>query len=180
MNSFTQQIQNNHKRYNVFVSITCFNHRFYQDQMEKVRATGIIIYRCLKGALPELLLLQTSYNHEWAPPKGHVDPGESDLETAYRETEEEAGIKKSEINLHEDFCNEIEYVVTRSFNHKADTQRQKSSVFFLGQVDYSQKVTLSEEHVGYKWIVFDEAKKSTKFENYVNLYEAAQLFLNKN
>ena len=48
--------------------------------MSKLRAAGIIIYRISTNVPPEMLLLQTSYNKEWAPPKGHVDAGESDLE----------------------------------------------------------------------------------------------------
>jgi len=38
-----------------------------------------------------ILLLKRS-NGEWCFPKGHVDPGEGPLDTALRETEEEAGV----------------------------------------------------------------------------------------
>lgn len=34
---------------------------------------------------------------------GHVDPGESDLETALRETEEESGLRKMDLHIIEDF-----------------------------------------------------------------------------
>jgi 8-oxo-dGTP pyrophosphatase MutT (NUDIX family) len=34
---------------------------------------------------------------------GHVDPGESDLETALRETEEESGLTKTDLHILADF-----------------------------------------------------------------------------
>jgi 8-oxo-dGTP pyrophosphatase MutT (NUDIX family) len=34
---------------------------------------------------------------------GHVDPGESDLETALRETEEESGLTKADLHILADF-----------------------------------------------------------------------------
>lgn len=39
---------------------------------------------------------------------GHVDPGESDLETALRETEEEAGLTKADLRILADFNKRIE------------------------------------------------------------------------
>jgi bis(5'-nucleosidyl)-tetraphosphatase len=38
---------------------------------------------------------------------GHVDPGESDLETALRETEEESGLTKSDLRIIGDFSKTI-------------------------------------------------------------------------
>ncbi|XP_068958011.1 bis(5'-nucleosyl)-tetraphosphatase [asymmetrical] isoform X2 [Petaurus breviceps papuanus] len=82
-----------------------------------LRACGFIIFR--RPRIPkvdnkaiEFLLLQTSYgtNH-WTPPKGHVDPGESDLETAFRETREEAGLDASQLKIIEGFKSELNYVV---------------------------------------------------------------------
>lgn len=38
---------------------------------------------------------------------GHVDPGESDYETALRETEEEAGLTKDNLKIIKDFKKEV-------------------------------------------------------------------------
>ncbi len=38
-------------------------------------------------------------NNSWSLPKGHVEPGETYLEAAIREIEEETGIPKSELQL---------------------------------------------------------------------------------
>ena len=72
-----------------------------------VRAAGFIIYRKMM-ANPEYLLMQTSYgDHHWTPPKGHVDTGESDYETAVRETAEEAGIKEEDMEIDKSFKVEL-------------------------------------------------------------------------
>ena len=144
--------------------------------MVNLRAAGIIIYRMVNDVKPEILLLQTAYNKEWAPPKGHVDPGESDLDTAFRETKEEAGISKCDISIHNDFKKELHYVIKKSV-YVEDVNKQKTSVYFLGKVNGNQDVTLSEEHISYKWVTFEDAISTVKFENYATLYSSAQSYL---
>lgn len=71
------------------------------------RAAGLLIFRRMNEAV-EYLMMQTSYgNHHWTPPKGHVDPGESDMETALRETREEAGLDARHLTVYEDFRKEL-------------------------------------------------------------------------
>uniref|UniRef100_A0A8C6UJQ6 Bis(5'-nucleosyl)-tetraphosphatase [asymmetrical] n=1 Tax=Neogobius melanostomus TaxID=47308 RepID=A0A8C6UJQ6_9GOBI len=76
-----------------------------------LRACGFIIFRCVppESAI-EFLLLQTSYGeHHWTPPKGHVDPGEDDLTTALRETQEEAGLSREQLSVVPEFVRELHY-----------------------------------------------------------------------
>uniref|UniRef100_A0A8C9WTJ0 Nudix hydrolase domain-containing protein n=1 Tax=Scleropages formosus TaxID=113540 RepID=A0A8C9WTJ0_SCLFO len=48
----------------------------------------------------QYLLHQTSYgHHHWTPSKGHVDPGEDNMTTALRETEEEAGLLAGQLQV---------------------------------------------------------------------------------
>jgi 8-oxo-dGTP pyrophosphatase MutT (NUDIX family) len=63
------------------------------QKMSVRRAAGIILVR--SKSANEYLLMQTSYGkHHWTPPKGHVDPGETDWIAALRETKEEAGLEQ--------------------------------------------------------------------------------------
>ena len=144
--------------------------------MVNLRAAGIIIYRVVNDLQPEILLLKTAYNKEWAPPKGHIDPGESDLDTAFRETDEEAGIKQADITLHENFKEELHYVIKKSI-YTEDLNKEKTSVYFLGRVNSTQSVILSNEHIDYKWVTFQDAIATAKFENYSSLYTSAQNYL---
>ena len=127
------------------------------------RAAGFIIYRKVNESL-EYLLLQTSYgeNH-WTPPKGHVDPGESDLETAYRETMEEAGLLKEHLKLHEDCKIELNYLVN---------EKPKLVIYWLAKlVNIDAKVVLSEEHQDFRWLDLQQAKH---YSNYVDMQKALQ------
>lgn len=123
---------------------------FNMAARRELRAAGLVIYRYLKTkGLPEYLLLQTSYGkHHWTPPKGHVDPGESDYETALRETEEEAGYAENDLNMTS--IKKTLYYEVRG--------RPKTVVYWLAELkDYNKHVKLSEEHQDFKWLTFDGA-----------------------
>ena len=63
----------------------------------QVKSAGLAIFRMKKDEATsvqkvEWLLLQDNpRSHHWTPPKGHIDPGESAMEAAMRETLEESG-----------------------------------------------------------------------------------------
>ncbi|XP_020904804.1 bis(5'-nucleosyl)-tetraphosphatase [asymmetrical] [Exaiptasia diaphana] len=116
----------------------------------ELRAAGLVIYRYLKAkGLPEYLLLQTSYGkHHWTPPKGHVDPGESDYETALRETKEEAGFGEDDLNM----------TSVKKTLHYEVRGRPKTVIYWLAELkDYKKSVKLSDEHQDYKWLTFESA-----------------------
>ena len=58
---------------------------------------------------PLFLLIQHQAGH-WAFPKGHADPGESALETAKRELEEETGIRNYEVLEEPSFVEHYSFV----------------------------------------------------------------------
>lgn len=115
-------------------------------------------------------MMQTSYGHfHWTPPKGHVDPGESDMETAIRETEEEAGLKAHHFHVLEHFRKELYYTVKG---------RPKTVVYWLGElVNNETAVTLSEEHKDYKWVGLAEACRLGEHGDLQNLLKECDVFL---
>ncbi|XP_031564543.1 bis(5'-nucleosyl)-tetraphosphatase [asymmetrical]-like [Actinia tenebrosa] len=118
---------------------------------QQLRAAGLVIYRYLQTkGYPEYLILQTSYgSHHWTPPKGHVDPGESDLQTALRETEEEAGYKEQDLNLSS----------IKKTLHYDVRGVPKTVVYWLAELkEYNNPVRLSQEHQDFKWLGFGEAR----------------------
>ena len=117
----------------------------------ELRAAGLIIFRRKSFTEPlEYLLLQTSYGkHHWTPPKGHVDPGESDMQTALRETEEESGLKKSSLEIMEHIQKTLNYEVRG---------KPKTVIYWPAEVkDYNVAVQLSDEHQDFKWLSLDKA-----------------------
>ncbi|XP_066158687.1 bis(5'-nucleosyl)-tetraphosphatase [asymmetrical] [Euwallacea fornicatus] len=134
-------------------------------------ATGFVIYRRVSNHI-EYLLLQTSYGiHHWTPPKGHVDPGESDLETAYRETEEESGLIKSDIKVFEDTKKTLNYPVKG---------KAKVVHYWLAELtNPDANVKLSHEHKDYKWLPLEEACEIAKFEEMQKLFRDYEGYLIK-
>ncbi len=58
-----------------------------------VRAAGGIVHRRSTEGESQVLLVHRPRYDDWSLPKGKVDPGERDEETALREVEEETGLR---------------------------------------------------------------------------------------
>ncbi|XP_059535418.1 bis(5'-nucleosyl)-tetraphosphatase [asymmetrical]-like [Myotis daubentonii] len=127
-----------------------------------LRACGLIIFRrCLipkmNNTAVEFLLLQASDGiHHWSPPKGHVKPGENELETALQKTQEEAGLKASQLTMIEGFRRELNYMVR---------EKPKTAIYWLAEVkDYDMEIHLSHEHQAYCSLGLDEACQLVQFK----------------
>jgi len=107
-------------------------------------AAGILL---MTRQSPNQFLLMR-HTDRWDLPKGHSEPGESVIETALRETEEETGIAASKIDIDPDFRFELRYPVR--YKKRDATPFQKHVVFLLGQVETAQSLVLTE-HVSYRW-----------------------------
>ena len=97
------------------------------------------------------------HSNRWDLPKGHADPGESILDTALRETEEETGIAPSKIDSDPDFRHVVEYEV----RGKKRGDYLKKVTYFLGYVDRELKVRPTE-HIGYQWMPWGNRKPIQK------------------
>ena len=64
-------------------------------------SAGIVVFRQTSEG-PKFLILYHGGNY-WNFPKGHFEAGENDLETALRETEEETGLKKTDLRIIPEF-----------------------------------------------------------------------------
>ena len=58
-----------------------------------VRAAGGVVRRRTKNGRTEYALVHRPRYDDWSLPKGKLDPGETDEETAQREVEEETGVR---------------------------------------------------------------------------------------
>ncbi|XP_029049490.1 bis(5'-nucleosyl)-tetraphosphatase [asymmetrical] isoform X1 [Osmia bicornis bicornis] len=136
------------------------------------RASGFVIFRRIQGAI-EYLLMQVSYGeHHWTPPKGHVDPGESDMETALRETEEEAGFIASDLKIFNDAKQELKYEVKG---------KPKIVVYWLAELLNPDKpVRLSHEHQAFKWLPLEEACSVAKYEDMQKMLKYFNDYILKN
>ena len=138
------------------------------------RSCGLITFRRASVNNPvEYLLLQTSYGiHHWTPPKGHVEPGEDDKETAYRETKEETGLEPCCLHLIKDFQVELEYPVGGAM---------KKVIYFLAELtDQECQVKLSEEHHCFEWAALSKACELVRYHETQAALKSAEKFIQQN
>lgn len=137
--------------------------------MKKEKSCGALIYR-KNNETYDLLLLKHRYGGHWSFPKGHVEPGENEQQTALREVKEETGLI---ITLHEGFRESVEYYP------KSNVKKQV--VYFLG-FQQSGDIKMQEEEISeIHWMDLDEARRQVTFKNDKNLIDKAKAYLtNKN
>lgn len=119
-------------------------------------ACGFVL-ACIQGGTRRYLLLRSAEHGNWGFPKGHSDPGESFLETARRETLEEAGIAKVRV------INGFEAVDRYEVNTAKRGAYIKEARYFLGLVDECSH-TLSSEHSEGGWFTLDDALARLRFD----------------
>lgn len=113
--------------------------------LPQTRACGFLI---VKGNPIESFLLM-KHPKRWDLPKGHVDDGETDMECAIRELEEETGITADDITVDPAFRYQLQYEVhyKRKFG---GSDALKTVVYFLARLERDVKLNLTE-HGDAKW-----------------------------
>jgi 8-oxo-dGTP pyrophosphatase MutT (NUDIX family) len=129
------------------------------------KSCGALIFRNEAGK--RLYLLLHYAGGHWDFPKGHVEKGEAEEQTARREIQEETGLISLEFLP--GFREEISY----SFRHNTGEVAQKQVVFFLAKTD-EKLVRLSDEHIGFAWLPYLAARKKATYENAQGLLEKAE------
>lgn len=122
--------------------------------MAKERSYGAVVVR--RNTDIQYLILQYGGGH-WDLVKGHGMRGESEEETVLRELEEETGITRA--TFIPGFREEVHYF----FQRRGHTV-YKEVVYYLIETP-EEEVTLSDEHVAYRWLPHDEALQAITFGN---------------
>ena len=123
----------------------------------------------------KFLLIQHHAGH-WAFPKGHADPGETELQTARRELREETGL--ADVLLVTSPAFEEHYKVNRK-----GTPREKIVRYWVGYVRNAAdaglpKVTPQEEEIrDYRWVAADEARSLITYTQNKQLFEDVLRYL---
>ena len=132
--------------------------------MIKSKCCGGIIFRDGK-----YLLVKHKEGGHWDFPKGHMEEGESDEETALREVYEETGLK---VEIIPGFKESISYIDTIN-------NEDKTVVFFLCKADSSEIKHITDDVIDSIWLTYEEALKKATYDNAKALLKKAETFLRK-
>lgn len=129
------------------------------------KSCGAIVYRKFHGNT-ELLLIKHANGGHWSFPKGHVEPGETELETAAREIREETGIEA----IIDPTFREIV-----SYSPKKDTQ--KDVIYFLARAKTFDYVPQEEEIAQIRWVELGRVHEVLSYDNDKQLVNKAKPLL---
>jgi 8-oxo-dGTP pyrophosphatase MutT (NUDIX family) len=151
--------------------------------MPKEKSAGAIIYRREADNIYYLLLHYTPSEKgkrgQWGFAKGHVEQGETDIETAKREVAEETGIE--DLKIIPGFKEIEKYFFRKNYGLEGEARKKapwvfKLVVFFLAETK-TKDVKISDEHIDFIWLPIDEAIKKTTFKDSKDLLRRANEFV---
>ena len=135
--------------------------------MEYEKSCGAVIFRKHHGNTELLLIKHTNGGH-WSFPKGHVEPGETEAETARREVREETGL---EVQIDTSFREVV------SYSPRKDTI--KNVVYFLAWVKSKEIHPQPEEVSQVKWVEISLAPKWLNYDNDRQLVNRVKTIIKK-
>lgn len=140
-----------------------------KDEKFDEKSCGIVVFREENEEKQYLILKYPGGHFDF--PKGHVEKGEIEHETALRELLEETGI--SDLIFVEGFRVEVSYKYKKN-----GEDSNKQVVFFLGKTNI-EKIKISFEHKAYYWLPYAAAFNKATFDNAKNLLKKAEEFFSK-
>lgn len=132
------------------------------------KSCGAVVFR-RQGTHLRFLVIKNVKGKNWGFPKGHVEFGESERETALREIMEETGLQ---VRLFDGFRCSIQYSIWG--------RASKQVVFFLAETQEENVVMQESEIERYAWLSFNEALGIFRFENDRRVLRCATGWLKKN
>jgi 8-oxo-dGTP pyrophosphatase MutT (NUDIX family) len=130
------------------------------------RSAGAVLYNDKKGFRRYVLLYNGGH---WDFPKGNMEKGENEEQTAIREVREETGLDL--IAFIKGYRKVIEY-----FYRRDGTTVHKKVVFLLAKTDLDD-VRISSEHQAFGWFNYAEALQKTTHVNSKKLLVSAERFV---
>ena len=122
---------------------------------------GIIFYKTKQNT--KILLVKNNNGRYWSFPKGHIEEGETEQETAIREIKEETGL---DVTIVKNFREISEYCPFGKI--------RKRVVFFLARA-FTDNVKIQEEEIdSYIWVDLQQARKLCTYDNDLRIIEKAE------
>ena len=140
--------------------------------MADEKACGAIVYTCEEGIRKYVIIRGTGIYQEFCGfPKGHMEPGETETETALREVKEETGL---DITILDGFRTVDEHFLAR----EGRPNDKKMNVYFLGEY-HDQEIKAQESEVSEIVLMdYNEAMHSFRYEESRRELAEAEEYLN--
>lgn len=164
----------NEERLIVSTEKEIFYEPYLRETLGKLRNSKLVSIKCLHekscGAIifysgknnTKILLVKNNNGRYWSFPKGHIEFGETEEETAVREIKEETGL---DVELKDGFREVSDYCPFGKI--------RKHVVFFLAQA-YTDNVVMQEEEIAeYIWVDLQQAHKVCSYDNDLRIVEKA-------
>ena len=130
--------------------------------MKREKSCGALVFRKNEGSY-DLVLLRHKFGGHWSFPKGHVEQGENEFQTAMREVKEETGIA---IRIMDGFRESVEYFPKPGV--------KKQVVYFLAKALEENLVRQEEEISEVRWVPIEIASDMVIFSNDKRLIRLAK------
>ena len=121
---------------------------------KKEKSCGCIIIESGK------VLLIKQNDGQWGFPKGHVEPGETEIQTAIREVKEETNI---DVKINDKKRYTMEYITDKGVF--------KQVVLFIAKKISGNEKNQESEIQSIKWMSYDEAIKIITYDNTRELFK---------
>jgi len=137
--------------------------------MQYEKSCGAVVFTNVNGE--RKFLLVSNLEGIYGFPKGHVEAGETETETALREVFEETNLKVR-------FLGGFKTVEEHPIPTKIDTIKQ--IVYFLGYYEHQEVIYQKEELSDARLVSFNEAMALFQFESSKRILKEANDWLNTN
>lgn len=135
--------------------------------MKYEKSCGAVIFRKARGKYA-VLLIKNKYTDFWSFPKGHMEEGENEYQTAIREVKEETGI---DVKLENGFRRESVYLIGKRKN------TEKRVAYFASLTTRAWVVPQAEEISAFHWFFEDEFPFNQTFDNDKVIFTEALAFI---
>ena len=124
-------------------------------KLKKEKSCGCIIVKNKK-----VLLVYEKNRNFWGFPKGHMEAGETEVETALREVKEEVGL---DVEIDKERRYTLNYVIRDEID--------KTTVLYIAKAKNEEIVMQKNEIENIRWCSFEEALNMLTFDDWKEMFK---------
>lgn len=132
----------------------------------KEKSCGAVVYNKNESGIIEYLLIKHKNGGHWSFPKGHMEAGETEVETAVREISEETGLK---VKIDQNFRFEMKY--------SPKPRILKKVVYFVAETKTREIVCQIEEVIDSMWVEYESASQKLIHSESIKLLLEAKKYI---